>query len=171
MAKSGINKQGISRLMRDLQREFDRQGPIHVPVHTAMPELPQLGSGTTVNYNGPVFNGDVSGAQIAWNNETVTQNQPHESAVAAGFEDLARFVTDLLRQLPQVGLSDEDREDAEAAANDVLTEITQPEPEPGRLRRALAMLRGVLAPVAAGVVAGATAGAQEWAHTAITGLS
>lgn len=172
MAKSGINKQGISKLMRDIQREFDRQGPIRVPVHTTMPELPALGSGTTVNnYNGPVFNGDVSGAQIAWGNDTVTQNQQHESTVAAGFEDLAKFVTDLLRQLPEVGLSNEDREDAESAARDVLTEITQPEPEPSRLRRAVTMLRGVLAPVANGVVAGAAEGAQEWAQTAISGLS
>lgn len=172
MAGSGINKQGINKFMRDLQREFDKQGPIRVPVQADMPELPPVGSGATVNnYNGPVFNGDVSGAQIAWNNSTVTQNQQQNSTVAPGYEDLAKFVTELLKQLPQVGLESQDLEDAEAAANDVLAEVTQPEPEQGRLRRALTTLRGVLAPVATGVVTGAAAGAQDWAQAAIGGLT
>lgn len=124
------------------------------------------------NYDGPVFNAAVSGAQFAWNNDTVTQNQQNNSAVAPGFEALAELVTDLLRQLPQAGLADQDREDAGSAAREVLATITQPEaPEPGRLRRALAMLKGALAPVATGVVAGTAVGAQEWARTAIEGLT
>ncbi|MET4645534.1 hypothetical protein OH781_31715 [Streptomyces sp. NBC_01550] len=124
------------------------------------------------NYDGPVFNAAVSGAQFAWNNDTVTQNQQNNSAVAPGFEALAELVTDLLRQLPQAGLADQDREDADSAAREVLATITQPEaPEPGRLRRALAMLKGALAPVATGAVAGTAVGAQEWARTAIEGLT
>ncbi|MCX4534519.1 hypothetical protein OHA79_21130 [Streptomyces sp. NBC_00841] len=124
------------------------------------------------NYDGPVFNAEVSGAQFAWNNDTVTQNQQNNSAVAPGFEELAKLVTDLLRQLPQAGLADQDREDADSAAREVLATITQPEPpEPGRLRRAIATLKGALAPVATGVVAGTAVGAQEWARTAIEGLT
>lgn len=172
MAGSGINKRGIQKFMRDLQREFDRQGPIRVPIETEMPALPSLGQGTTVNnYNGPVFNGDVSGAQIAWNNESVTQNQHHTSIVAPGFEELAKFVTDLLQQLPQLGLADHDRDDAQAAAHEVLTEITQAAPEPGRVRHALNALRGWLAPVATGARDGLADGAQAWAQAAIAGLS
>lgn len=124
------------------------------------------------NYDGPVFNAEVSGAQFAWNNDTVTQNQQNNSTVAPGFEALAKLVTDLLRQLPQAGLADQDREDAESAAREVLVAITQPDPpEEGRLRRALAMLKGALAPVATGVVTGTAMGAQEWARTAIEGLT
>jgi hypothetical protein len=124
------------------------------------------------NYDGPVFNAEVSGAQFAWNNETVTQNQQNNSAVSPGFERLADLVTDLLRQLPQAGLADQDREDADAAAREVLAMISRPgPPEPGRLRRALATLKGALAPVATGVVAGTAVGAQEWARTAIEGLT
>lgn len=174
MAKSGIDKQGINRFMRDLQREFDKQGPIRVEVETDLPDLPPIGTGTgtTVNYHGPVFNGDVSGAQIAWGNDTVTQNQQqNSSAVAPGFEQLAKLVTDLLQQLPQVGFDEQDRQDAEAAANEVLAEITDTAPEPSRLRRAVTALRGVLAPVATGAVAGAAAGTQEWAQAAIGGLT
>ncbi|MFH8572572.1 hypothetical protein [Streptomyces sp. NPDC017993] len=124
------------------------------------------------NYDGPVFNAEVSGTQFAWNNDTVTQNQQNNSTVAPGFEALADRVTDLLRQLPQAGLADQDREDAESAAREVLATITQPDaPEEGRLRRALAMLKGALAPVATGVAAGTAVGAQEWARTAIEGLT
>lgn len=124
------------------------------------------------NYDGPVFNAEVSGAQFAWNNNTVSQNQQNNSAVAPGFEALALLVTTLLRELPQAGLADPDREDAESAAREVLATIARPDaPEDGRLRRALAMLRGALAPVATGVVAGTAAGAQEWAQKAIEGLT
>jgi hypothetical protein len=124
------------------------------------------------NYDGPLFNAGVSGAQFAWNNDSVTQNQQNNTAVAPGFEALATLVTDLLRQLPQAGLADQDREDAESAAREVLVAITQPDPpEPGRLRRALALLKGALAPVATGVVAGTAVGAQEWARTAIEHLT
>ncbi|WP_435121247.1 hypothetical protein [Amycolatopsis thermoflava] len=172
MAGSGINKRAIQKFTRDLQREFDRQGPIRVAVEADLPELPPVGTGTTVNYNGPVFNGDVSGAQIAWGNHVVTQNQQNDSsAVAAGYEQLAKLVTDLLQQLPQVGLDEQDRQDAEEAANEVLTQITDSAPEPGKLRRAVTALRGVLAPVAAGLVTGAASGAEEWAKAAITGLT
>lgn len=121
--------------------------------------------------NGPVFNGDVSGSQFAWNNENVTQNQQQNSTVAPGYEDLAKFVTALVKQLPRSGLSDADREDAEAAANEVLDEVSQPEPQPGRVRRAINGLRGVLAPVATGAVAGVAAGTQDWAHQAVGALT
>ncbi|WP_181727521.1 hypothetical protein [Streptomyces sp. PT12] len=61
---------------------------------------------TVVNhFNGPVFNAEVSGAQLAWNNGTVTQNQQNNSAVAPGFEALAELIDDLLRQLPRAGLT------------------------------------------------------------------
>ncbi|MER6255006.1 hypothetical protein ABT224_27015 [Streptomyces sp. NPDC001584] len=126
--------------------------------------------------SGPVFHGAVSGAQFAWGNDSVTQNQQNNTAPAPGSEAavaaLAALVADLLRQLPGAGLPDRDREDAEAAAQDVLAEVAGTgEPDRGRLRRALAALKGALAPVATGVVAGTAVGAQEWARTAIEGLT
>ena len=123
------------------------------------------------NYDGPVFNGEVSGSMFAWNNESVVQNlQANAGAVAPGFEELAGVVADVLRRLPGVALSVEDREDAEAAAGEVMAEITRAEPEKGKVRRALAVLRTALAPVATGAVAGVAAGTQEWAQAAISGL-
>lgn len=126
----------------------------------------------THHYDGPVFHGPASHNQFAWNNETVTQNRQSNDTVAPGYEALAELVTGLLAQLPGAGLADEDREDAEIAAQEVLTEITGSDPpEQGRLRRAVAGLRGALAPVATGVAAGTTMGAQEWALAAIQGLT
>ncbi|MGW6565186.1 hypothetical protein [Streptomyces sp. NPDC054975] len=123
------------------------------------------------HHEGPVFHGAASHNQFAWGNETVTQNQQVNTTVAEGYEQLAARVTELLRQLPQAGLPDENREDAEVAAGEVLTTITRSDPpEEGRLRRALTMLRGALEPVATGVAAGATVGAQAWAVAAIEGL-
>lgn len=78
------------------------------------------------NYDGPVFNAAVSNAQFAWNNESVTQNQQNNSTVAPGFEALAALVEDLLQQLPGAGLADRDREDAAAAADEVLATISGP---------------------------------------------
>ncbi|MFJ3584923.1 hypothetical protein ACIPPS_22225 [Streptomyces sp. NPDC090127] len=125
-------------------------------------------------YDGPVFRGPSSNNQFAWNNSgAVTQNQQNNTVtgVAPGYERLAAHVAEVLRRLPDAGLPEQDREDAEAAAGEVLATIAgTEEPEAGRLRRALGSLRGALAPVATGVAAGATMGAQEWALAAIAGL-
>ncbi|MEH0447567.1 hypothetical protein QA811_28765 [Streptomyces sp. B21-102] len=125
------------------------------------------------HYEGPVFNKGVSNAQLAWNNGTVTQNQQiNDGSVAPGYEALAALVTDLLRQLPGSGLADRDRADAATAAEEVIAEITGSDsPEPGRVRRAVSMLKGALAPVATGLAAGTAVGAQEWAQSAIRGLT
>ncbi|WP_327319069.1 hypothetical protein [Streptomyces sp. NBC_01235] len=67
---------------------------------------------------------------------------------------------------------DREREDAGTAAQEVLTQITGPQsPEPGRLRRAVTMLEGALAPVATGLAAGTAVGAQEWAQSATRSLT
>ncbi|MEV6331553.1 hypothetical protein [Streptomyces sp. NPDC051909] len=120
------------------------------------------------------IHGNVTG-QIAVGNEQVTQNQINYTAaaeVAPEHTELAELVRELLARLPEQGLGETEREDTEAAANEVLDTISgTAEPEPGRLRRALTLLRGALAPVATGVAAGATAGSQQWAQDAIASLS
>ncbi|MCX5226076.1 hypothetical protein ABZY16_03575 [Streptomyces sp. NPDC006553] len=125
--------------------------------------------------DGPVFNGAVSHSQFAWGNESVTQNQQNNGtpgAVAPGYEALAERIDELLRQLPEAGLGEQERQDTQEAAEEVLAVIGQEEPvEEGRVRRALTTLRGALAPVATGIAAGTTVGAQEWALAAITGLT
>ncbi|MBB2946928.1 hypothetical protein FB565_006696 [Actinoplanes lutulentus] len=107
----------------------------------------QRGYGPTIN-QGPVFHGNTQGGQWAWGNRDVTQNHT-VTEIAPGFEPLAHAVATILAGLPAYGLDPDDRQDAEDAANEVLAEVSRPQPEPRRVRRAVAALRGFLMPIAA----------------------
>ena len=158
-------------MMRGIQNEFDKH-PIRVPVRVDAPASPPgIPVGTTTIYQGPVIHGSADGAQIVWgSNNTVQQNQTRTESVAPGFEAIALAVVSLLRQLPAAGLPDEDLRDAKAAAEEVLAEVTQPEPDRGKIRRAVSAVKGFLAPIAMGVASGSAQGATEWARTAIEQL-
>jgi hypothetical protein len=169
MANVSINRQEIARMMRDIQREFDKH-PIRVPVQADPPAvLGSIPGGTTTIFNGPVIHGDANGAQLAWGNDIVQQNRTRP--VTPGFEALAQAVVKVLEQLPRVGLAEDDQQDADEAAHEVLAEVTQPQPDRGKIRRALATLKGLLAPIAVGLAEGSAEGAaHEWARTAIEQL-
>ena len=124
--------------------------------------------GNTLIFNGPVIQGSADGAQLAWGNYSVHQSRKEQ--IAPGFEAITQAVVKTLEQLPYAGLADNEQQEAEAAANEVLTEVTQPKPDQGKIRRALATLKGFIAPVAMGIVSGAAEGAQGWARTAIEQL-
>lgn len=117
-----------------------------------------------------MFHGSVEGAQLAWNNETVSQTQNQAHQIAPGFEAVAQAVVLTLKSLPAAGLTEDDQRDAEDAGREVLVEVTRDEPDRGKIRRALSVLKGYLAPVATGLSTGAGAGAQDWARTAIEQL-
>ncbi len=174
MAKVTINKQGIARMMREMQREFDKH-PIQVTTvadaPTGLRGVEGTTGPTTITYNGPVIHGGAAGAQLAWNNTgTVNQQQTRNEQITPGFEALAQAVVSTRQGLSAVGLSEQDLQDAEAAADEVLTEVTQETPDPSRLRRGVAALKGLLAPIATGLATGAGEGAQAWAQTAIEQL-
>lgn len=164
-----INRQAIARMMRDVQREFDKH-PIRVPVEADEGQLTGGRSPGSTVYNGPVIFGDANGAQLAWGNETVNQSQQHVEQIAPGFEVLAQAVVRTIEGLPRAGLTAEDEQAAEDAAKEVLDELTHPQPDSGRIRSGLAALKGILAPLAIGLTAGARDGAREWAKTAIEQL-
>lgn len=130
----------------------------------------ETGSSPTT-YNGPVFQGDVDGAQLAWNNQSVTQNHNRVEQVTPGFEALAKAVTEVLQLVPGMDLPAEGREDVDAASNDILAEIVRDEPRPGPIRRSVRVLRTWFTPIAAAGAAGAglgvSDGAQEAARRAI----
>ncbi|MFJ9119262.1 hypothetical protein ACIRJO_27400 [Streptomyces sp. NPDC102394] len=128
------------------------------------------GNATTNHYNGPVFQGDMSRAQIAWNNRDVTQSRSSVEQVTPGFEELAQAVTRTLAQLPLIGLPDEDAEDAAASANEILGEVVSPTPDRGRIRRSLTALRSYLQPVAAQAALGTGEGAHDLAKAALDHL-
>ncbi|PRX52606.1 hypothetical protein B0I32_1313 [Nonomuraea fuscirosea] len=171
--KVTINKQGIARMAREIQKEFDKH-PITVAINVDEPDLPTgfaVQGHTTINY-GPVIHGSADSAQLAWNNSgTVNQAQNFgEQQIAPGFELLAQALISTREGLTGLGLADEDLADAQTAADDALAEVTQSEPDRGKLRRAVAALKGLLAPIATGLTAGASEGAQGFARTAIEQL-
>ena len=120
--------------------------------------------------NGPVIYVYGERAQLAWDNQSVVQTQGDSQQIAPGFEAIAQAVVSTLRQLPGKGLSVEDGRAAEDAAQLVLGEVVRENPDPGVVRRGVAMLKGLLSPVALGMTSGAAGGAEEWARTAIEQL-
>jgi hypothetical protein len=188
MTGFSIDKRGIAKMMKEIQHEFDKH-PISVPVEAAPQITPKVDdsqegskgsgpqvapkSGDTIIYHGPVItiHGNANGAQLAWDNEKVTQSQRNKKEqIASGFEPIAQAIAKTLEGLHAVGLDDPERQGAEAAASAALTEVTNTQPDKGRLRNALAALKGYLTPIALGLAAGSAGGAQEWAHTAIEQL-
>jgi hypothetical protein len=171
-----VNKRGIEAFTRALQKEFDKR-PVSVPVNLDEPEVLKSLPATSINnYHGPVINGDVNGAQLAWGNEHVSQNQDNSTkTIAAGYESLADAVVALLQKLPEIGLDSDSTCDVTDSSNEILEEVTSEAPEPKRIRRALHVLKGVLAPLSKGIAAGVTAAVepevQEWATKAIGDLS
>lgn len=166
-----INKREIDKLFKGLQKEFDKH-PIQIPVEAdspvwVTPDWTQ--PGTTNVYNGPVIHGDANGAQLAWNSETVQLTQS-QVQIAPGFEAIAKAVEYTIKGLPGVGLKGQDECDAEEAAQEVLAEVTKPEPDQGKIKVSLDRLKGILAPVATGLSTGAGQKAAEWAKTAIQQL-
>lgn len=122
------------------------------------------------NHNGPVINVHGDRAQLAWGNQSVIQNQSDSEQIAPGFEAIAQAVVSTLQELAGAGLPADDKRAAEDAAQVVLAEVVKENPDRGVVRRGVAMLKGLLSPVALGMTAGAAGGAEEWARTAIEQL-
>jgi hypothetical protein len=166
-----INKRGIEQFTRELQQEFDKH-PIRMDVRTDLPQLPDIRPGTTTIYNGPVILGSADGAQLAWNNDSVSQSQSEQPQhIAAGFEALAQVVIEVLQQLPAAGLCEEDQVNAAEAGNEILAQLTETVPDAGKVKRALTLLRGVLAPLVVAAGTGVAQGVAEWAKAAIEHLT
>jgi hypothetical protein len=164
-----IDRHEIARMMADIQREFDKH-PIRAPMQAESDLVSVLKQGNTTIYNGPVIHGNANGAQLAWGNRDVRQTQARTEQIASGYEAITQAIVKILEQLVFSGLPDDERQDIELAANDVLSEVTKPEPERGKVRRALSTIKGFLAPVAMGLVKGSADGSEEWARTAIEQL-
>ncbi|MGX4656302.1 hypothetical protein ACWCHM_21695 [Micromonospora sp. SCSIO 07396] len=107
----------------------------------------QRGYGPTINH-GPVFHGNTQGGQWAWGNRDVSQHQYIAHQVAPEFQPLAEAVATILGQLPAYGLNPQEQQDIEDAANEVLAEAQQDQPEPGKLRRLATTIKGFLFPIA-----------------------
>jgi hypothetical protein len=147
----------------------DSGGSVSDDINQRSSETGMPPASTTIN-NGPVFHGDASGAQLAWNSANVAQNQTRNEQIAPGFEEIARVVAGLLRQLGDFDLSDDDAQDVTDDGNIVLAEVVKPQPDPGVIRRAVKAIKGALAPIATGMISGTSSGATELAKQYIQSL-
>jgi len=169
MARFEINKQGIQRMSRALEREFAKY-PVRVPLEVDPSGVTFQPAATVTNYHGPVVTVHGDNAQIAWDSDTVNQAQNRVEQIAPGYEDLARLVTDLLANLDTFALNDAEATDVRASADAVLSELVKEKPDQGVVRRGVTMIKGVLAPVVAGVDQAVKQETAEAARHVIEGL-
>ena len=164
-----INKQGIRKMTRDLERELAKN-PVRVPIEadTRGTSLPP--AQTVNNYNGPVVNVTGDNAQLAWGNKSVNQSQEHVEQVAPGYEQLAQLVTDLLANLAEFPLEPAEHAQVRKNAEIVLLEVTKLEPDKNAVQRGVTMLKGLLAPIASGVRSAVESQASQRATELIDSL-
>jgi len=164
-----INRQAIAKMKRELEREFNKGGGIRVPLEVDPPATAWPASATYNHYDGPVVISNGHSAQIA-TGDHVTQTQT-TTQITSGYEGLAEAVTLIMEKLSTIELPEGDRETANEVGRELLSEVTQEAPDPKRLRRAIAALKGVLASIATGAATGVgvavNAESQEWAHQAL----
>ncbi|MFN3006620.1 hypothetical protein [Mycolicibacterium wolinskyi] len=145
-----INKQGIRQMTREIEREFAKN-PVRVPLQADTSGV-RLPPATTVNnYNGPVVTVTGDHAQLAWNNQDVTQTRASTEQVAPGYEELADLVTRLLASTHRFSLEAEDEVELRANSDAVLREVVKTNPDGSFVRRGVTMLKGLLAPIASGI--------------------
>lgn len=166
-----INREGIRQMTRELEREFAKH-PVRVPIEVdSQGDTWPLRSATTVNnYHGPVVTVNGDGTQLAWNSTSVHQSHERVEQVAAGYEDLAQIITDLLANVDRLSLTQGDVEDLRANADAVLQQVTTEDPDQGAIRRAVMMIKGLLAPVGVGVGDAVTAQTAELASEVIVAI-
>lgn len=166
MAGFKPNKRGLDQLQKHLQRELNKR-PVHIPVVTDPPACGTPPRHSTTINNGPVFYSSADGAQLAWNNNTVSQQQVRET-VARGYESVAEAMAGLISRLDALNLPNPERKEVEAATRDALLEVVADQPNVHKIRAARVLLVRALAPVAAGLVKDGSDAA--WARSAIAGL-
>ncbi|MGL5826773.1 MAG: hypothetical protein ACRCYU_18480 [Nocardioides sp.] len=162
-----INRRAIQKMSKEIEKEFARN-PVRVPLEADASGVTFPAAAVTNNYHGPVVTVHGDNVQLAWDNQTVNQTQNQD--IAPGYEELAKVVTGLLVSLPALGLSDADEQEAKATATTVLGEVVKDEPDQGRIKRSITMLRGLLAPIATGVRTAASDESAELSTRLIDGL-
>ncbi|MFD9704495.1 hypothetical protein [Lentzea sp. NPDC059081] len=116
-----------------------------------------------------IFQRDVSGSLVAVGKHNTVVQHRHQG-YQKQLEDLIAALNVIVDRLPQILSPGPDAEDSLAHAADALTEATAPQPDEGKLRRAVKGLAGLLKPVADQAVQGAGEGAHELAKEALTHL-
>lgn len=163
--RGGIQRLHVTEVkIVDVQGEMGFHGMSHIEAHWSE----KLRRSSTTTYNAPVVNVHGDHAQVAWDNQSVTQNSVSDS-VAPGYDDLAQAVTKALELLSRTpSLDPDDQVFARESAEQVPEQLVTTEPNPSIIRRGLAALRGVLLSASESAAGSA---ASEAIKTLITALS
>jgi hypothetical protein len=121
-------------------------------------------------YNGPVIHVTGDGAQLAWNNDQVSQFQSPQT-ISPGYEGLAKIVSEALEHIQASRLDSEDKAIARESADAVLHEVVKSPPSQMIMRRGLATLRGIGSQIGAGIGSGPEDSAHDEVSSAIASLT
>lgn len=155
-----INPRGVRQLQKAIEKEFAKN-PVKVPIVADAPTVRGARAAVVNNYHAPVVTVNGDNAQVAFDNESVAQNQARVENVAEGYAELAKVVGDIWRLAPQLHLEEDDEQILIESAEQVLNAVTAESPDDGLIRRGITMLKGVLAPIVTGVKAGVSAEATD----------
>lgn len=148
--RGGTRRLHVSKVdLNDTRGDSGFRGMSHIKAHWSEGPPRPLAGTTTTTYNAPVVQVHGDHAQLAWDNQSVTQSSGDGATISAGYQDLAKAVTDALNLLTTA--DDVDAEDvtiAREGAETVLAQVTSARPDTSIIRRGLAALRGVLSTAA-----------------------
>jgi hypothetical protein len=165
---------GKRRLYADKVDIIEGGGMSHIsvtwgkrPVTAAPTALP---SSTSNVYNGPVIHVTGDRAQIAWNNEQVSQAQGSQS-ITPGYEGVAKVVSEVLAHFQAAQLDEDDKSIARESADTVLHEVVKASPNHTVIKRCLAALRGIGSQVTAGIGSGMENAAHDGVRSTLEALA
>lgn len=164
-----INRQAVQQMAREIEREFAKH-PVRVPLEAQPGATVPPAPATVNNYHGPVVTVTGDHAQIAWNKGRVSQTQENSETISPGFEVLAEIITTLLASLPTLPLDHEDANDVKTSSDEILRQVVTAEPDRGVIRKAVTIIKGLLAPIASGIGAAVTDESTELSRTFIESL-
>ncbi len=131
--------------INDVRKASGLDGMSHIVAsftdESPRPASPKNGAGQI--FNGPVVMISGGQASVAWDGGSANIQAP--TPIAEGYEELATTLTKAIALLAKSNDIDSyERELGDEAAKDALFAITTPDPDQKRIKRALAVLRGVL---------------------------
>ncbi|MFI9537882.1 hypothetical protein ACIG56_32160 [Nocardia fusca] len=96
--------------------------------------------------------------------------QNRSEQIAPGYEQLAATLAELLAGLPSLPLDGDDEAEVRTNVGTVLAEVVEEEPNQGRIKRGLTMIKGLLSPIATSAIEAASEESAELARTVIQDL-
>lgn len=164
--RGGTRRMFVTKIdINDVRGRGGFRGMSHIQAHWTEGAPRPAAAATNTTYNAPVVHIHGNHAQLAWDNQSVTQSSGDGATITAGYENLAEAVTDALEML--AAADDVDPDDvaiAREGAETVLAQVTTPRPDSSIIRKGLAALRGVLSTAA-------NAAATESGRALITALA